>query len=173
MTSKTGNWQELAAVKRKEQRESIPREWLLDHANLPRPDQVNVIHVARTCGLLTERDLEITENIDVHILLEKIKRGEWSAVEVTRAYYKRAIVAHQVVRLVPLVQISKRSEADLLDLMKTNCLTEIYVEKALAWAKDLDDQLSRTGQVVGPLHGLPISVKDQFCIEGLDTVMGT
>ena len=25
---------------------------------------------------------------------------------------------------------------------------------------------------MGPLHGLPVSLKDQFDIEGLDTVMG-
>lgn len=25
---------------------------------------------------------------------------------------------------------------------------------------------------MGPLHGLPISLKDQFCLKGLETVMG-
>lgn len=41
---------------------------------------------------------------------------------------------------------------------------------ALAQAKDLDDYLTKHGKTVGPLHGLPISLKDQFRIKvrGLD-----
>ena len=53
-----------------------------------------------------------------------------------------------------------------------NCLTEIFVERALARAKELDEHLKATGNVVGPLHGLPISLKDQICIKGLETTMG-
>ena len=53
-----------------------------------------------------------------------------------------------------------------------NCLTEIFVERALARAKELDEYLKTTGKVVGPLHGLPISLKDQLCIKGLETTMG-
>jgi hypothetical protein len=36
---------------------------------------------------------------------------------------------------------------------------------ALARAKELDDIFKKTGKVVGPLHGLPISLKDQFRIK--------
>jgi len=71
-------------------------------------------------------------------------------VEVTTAFCKRAIVAQQV----------------------TNCLTEIFVDSALERAACLDEQLKSTGKVVGPLHGLPISLKDQVRIKGLETVMG-
>lgn len=53
-----------------------------------------------------------------------------------------------------------------------NCLTEIFVERALARAAELDDALRKTGKVVGPLHGLPISLKDQLCVKGLETTMG-
>ncbi|KAF9241349.1 amidase signature domain-containing protein, partial [Melanogaster broomeanus] len=53
-----------------------------------------------------------------------------------------------------------------------NCLTEIFVERALARATELDEALKKTGKVVGPLHGLPISLKDQLCIKGLETTMG-
>ena len=56
---------------------------------------------------------------------------------------------------------------------QTNCLTEIFVERALERAAWLDEQLKSTGKVVGPLHGLPISLKDQIRIKGLETVMGT
>jgi amidase len=54
-----------------------------------------------------------------------------------------------------------------------NCLTEIFVDQALRRAAELDAYLKRTGTVVGPLHGLPISLKDQISMKGLETVMGT
>lgn len=46
------------------------------------------------------------------------------------------------------------------------------MERALARAREVDEHLQRTGQVIGPLHGLPISLKDQFCMKGLETIMG-
>ena len=55
---------------------------------------------------------------------------------------------------------------------KTNCLTEIFIDKALERAKELDQHLEQTGQVYGPLHGLPISLKDQFNLKGIETIMG-
>ncbi len=55
---------------------------------------------------------------------------------------------------------------------QVNCLTEIFVERALARAAEVDAHLKSTGKVMGPLHGLPISLKDQFRIKGLETTMG-
>ena len=55
---------------------------------------------------------------------------------------------------------------------QTNCLTEIFVERALARAKELDAHLAKTGKPIGPLHGLPISLKDQIRMKGLETTMG-
>lgn len=43
---------------------------------------------------------------------------------------------------------------------QTNCLTETLFLEAFQRAKELDDHLERTGSPVGPLHGLPISLKD-------------
>jgi hypothetical protein len=43
--------------------------------------------------------------------------------------------------------------------IKTNCLTEIFIDRALERARELDEVLGRTGKIVGPLHGLPISLK--------------
>lgn len=48
-------------------------------------------------------------------------------------------------------------------MSQTNCLTEILFPEALARAVYLDKyQTEHDGNVVGPLHGLPISLKDQF-----------
>lgn len=37
---------------------------------------------------------------------------------------------------------------------------------------DLDAAFEKEGKVVGPLHGLPISLKDQFRVRGTDTTLG-
>ena len=54
----------------------------------------------------------------------------------------------------------------------TNCITEPLFQFALERASFLDAHLTRTGQPLGPLHGLPISVKDTFHIAGYDSSIG-
>ncbi|KIJ68407.1 hypothetical protein HYDPIDRAFT_173143 [Hydnomerulius pinastri MD-312] len=142
------SWFDLAADKKQRQQKAIPPEWLIT------PPPETTLDVTRfpespECGLLTPQEIEIT-NTDVDVLLKKLASSEWSAVAVVTAFYKRAIISHQLV----------------------NCLTEIFVERALARATELDETLKRTGKVVGPLHGLPISLKDQLCMKGLETTMG-
>ncbi|KAI0641096.1 general amidase [Trametes meyenii] len=141
------DWKALCAARKQRQLEQLPKEWAI---TLPPADQRNVLEIPRSCGLLTARELEITDTVNVDVLLDKLRTGQWSSVEVTTAFYKRAIVAQQL----------------------TNCLTEIFIERALARAKEVDDYLKTFGQPIGPLHGLPISLKDQFCIKGLETIMG-
>jgi Asp-tRNA(Asn)/Glu-tRNA(Gln) amidotransferase A subunit family amidase len=46
-----------------------------------------------------------------------------------------------------------------------NCNLEFFPEKALAQAKELDEYLEKHKKPVGPLHGLPVSLKDQFRIK--------
>lgn len=43
--------------------------------------------------------------------------------------------------------------------LKTNFATEILAESALQKADELDAYYQETGQLAGPLHGIPISVK--------------
>lgn len=58
----------------------------------------NVLDVPRRSGILSERELHITEGYDVRGLLAGLAGGEMTAVEVTAAFSKRAAVAQQVVR---------------------------------------------------------------------------
>jgi amidase len=88
------DWQSLCVARRKKQFDSIPSEWLIDP---PPAQRLNVIDVPQECGLLTTRELEITETVDVELLLRKLSSAEWSSVEVTTAFYKRAIIAQQLV----------------------------------------------------------------------------
>lgn len=55
--------------------------------------------------------------------------------------------------------------------MQTSCLTEIFFEQAQERARHLDS-LRAKGEVVGPLHGLPISLKDSFQVRGTDATLG-
>jgi amidase len=144
----TSDWRSIAAKKKAAQEALIPKEWRLDR--IPSLDEIrDVSRIPETCGLLDATELEIT-NSNVNFLLEKLAKGQWSSVDVTTAFYKRAIIAHQL----------------------TNCLTEIFIERALSRASQLDEQLKKTGTVVGPLHGLPVSLKDQINIKGLEACMG-
>ncbi|KAG7452407.1 general amidase [Guyanagaster necrorhizus] len=140
-------WQEAVSEKRKRQLASIPQEWTL--ASLPSKDHLDISVFPDSCGLLTPTELEITRS-EIDGLLSKLAKGDWTSVQVTTAFYKRAIIAHQL----------------------TNCLTEIFVEKALAKAAECDDYLKQTGKVLGPLHGLPVSLKDQINIKGIESTMG-
>ena len=55
---------------------------------------------------------------------------------------------------------------------QNNCLHEIFFDQALQRAKELDEYFAANGATMGPLHGLPISLKDQFHVQGNDTTMG-
>lgn len=89
-------WKSLAAEKKQRQKESIPQEWLI---SVPGDEVLDVTGVPEACGLLSEKEVRIT-NTEVDVLLERLAQGDWSSVDVTTAFYKRAIVAQQVVRLV-------------------------------------------------------------------------
>lgn len=54
---------------------------------------------------------------------------------------------------------------------KTNCLTETFFEEAQQRARYLD-YLREKGELAGPLHGLPISLKDTYQVEGTEATIG-
>lgn len=157
-------WQDLVVDKRRRQQAAIPYEWILKSP--PDNTVLDVRLIPEEPGILSAREVEVT-NTGVELLLHNLASGIWSSVEVTTAFYKRAIIAHQLVRCTP-----ERIMFDANPMNQVNCLTEIFVERALQRARELDEHLAKTGGVVGPLHGLPISLKDQICIKGLEATMG-
>ena len=88
------SWQELAAEKKRRQAASIEKEWLIKP---PADDVLDVTDVPSNCRLLSARELEITAVSEVAVLLDNLATGKWSSVDVTTAFCKRAIVAHQLV----------------------------------------------------------------------------
>lgn len=138
-----------AQDKRAEQASRIPAAWVL--SPVPSVDDVpDTLAFIRSSGLLTDEELAITETTDVAGLLEKLATRQLTSVQVVGAFSKRAAIAHQL----------------------TTCCTEMFFEEALEGAKRLDEHLERTGETVGPLHGLPVSVKDSVDIKGQDTSLG-
>jgi len=83
-------------------------------------------------------------------IVEKTSAGTWTAEEVTAAFCHRASLAHQL----------------------TNCLHETFFDAAIEDAKKLDKYYAEKKAPIGPLHGLPISLKDQFHVKGVETTMG-
>ena len=50
-------------------------------------------------------------------------------------------------------------------MVQTNCALEFFPDLALDQAKELDAYYEKHGKPVGPLHGLPISLKDQLRVK--------
>lgn len=102
----TEPWQTIVSRKQIETASKIPAIWRLpEQPILSETSGINVLDVPRQSGLLSERQLEITEQYDASDLLYKIRRQELSAFEVTEAFCIRAAIAQQVVRL-PLYHLS-------------------------------------------------------------------
>lgn len=91
------SWKEISEKARKKLDASIPSEWRIPKDKLPPPEQLDVTTFPARSGILTEIELAITESFATDIV-KKVAFGEWSAEDVTRAFCKRAAIAHQLVR---------------------------------------------------------------------------
>ncbi|KAF9880838.1 hypothetical protein CkaCkLH20_01880 [Colletotrichum karsti] len=127
----------------------VPLELHISRAIIDNPPK-NVTALPRDSGLLSPEELEITETYDVVALAEAIAARKYTAVAVVTAFSKRAIIAHQL----------------------TCCLSEWFMDEAIEHAKALDEHLERTGKTVGPLHGIPIAVKEMVPLAGHYTSLG-
>jgi amidase len=160
------DWQKAIQSKRDDLFSRVPVAWRLESI----PDALELRDsVQFPRRFMNERAYAITEILDAQTLLSKIAAGYYTAYEVTEAFCHRAAIAQQVVssdfRLI--------SHALLITCTaKVNCLTEIMFEDALAFAKELDEYYRTHKRTVGPLHGLPISLKDQFRVRNTNAALG-
>ena len=100
----TQDWKERARIRKLQQENEVPKEWRIKTP--PNLESTRVLDIPRNCGLLTPRELSITETDNVELTLRNLASGKWSSVEVTTAYYKRAIIAHQLVESIICVCLS-------------------------------------------------------------------
>ena len=56
--------------------------------------------------------------------------------------------------------------------MTSTSFTEVLFEDALKRAEELDKYFKEHGKTVGPLHGVPMTLKDQFDVKGYDSTLG-
>ncbi|KAJ5783710.1 uncharacterized protein N7518_009387 [Penicillium psychrosexuale] len=139
------SWEEIVAHKRLI-RDQLIAPYLVDVAQRL-PQVQNPEERTRLEDPLIQK---ITDIDNVAALLECLGKGEFQAEQVIKAYIQRVVVAHHL----------------------TNSLTEILFEDALEQAKQLDVEFAETGKLKGPLHGIPITLKDQFNVKGVDTTLG-
>ena len=57
-------------------------------------------------------------------------------------------------------------------VQQVNCCTQLWFEEGLERAKELDAIFAKTKKPIGPYHGLPFSIKDQFNMKGKITSAG-
>lgn len=88
------DWKQAAAKKRDSVLALIPEEWRIPPPP-PASSQRNVTG-SFVQQYLQQKEIDITESDAVEIV-KKASSGEWTALEITRAFCHRAAVAHQLV----------------------------------------------------------------------------
>lgn len=144
----------IADRKRADRASRIPTPWRLDPQVVEkfrkRPISIfqSPLDAQVVPGILSRREHDISSpNHDATDLLARLREGTLTCEEAVLATCKRAAIAQQL----------------------TNCLTEILFPEAIARARKLDAVPPADR---GPLHGLPITVKDSFFISGVDSSIG-
>jgi len=106
---------------------------------------------SRLQGVSVSDDLPYLSQDATGIVSNIISKKEgWTAQSVMEAYIRSAIRAQEA----------------------SNPLTEILFAEALTEAKAMDARFAQTGEAEGPLHGVPISLKDHFDVKGRDSSLG-
>lgn len=141
------DWRATAQQKRQSILSATPKQWHIPQSTIDTaPADLTGPYIHQ---FLTPTEIQITETPAPGILA-KTTTGQWTALSVAEAFSHRAAVAHQL----------------------TSCLTEILFDSALADAAKLDAYFAAYGKPVGPLHGLPISLKDSVDVAGAGTALG-
>lgn len=143
-------WRKAALNHRQKQLLKIPEQWRLD-----KPVSPTLIEHRSAVSLvephLSAEELEITSmSTTLPRLQAWINNKQYTAEQITSAFCHRSALLQQY----------------------TGCLTEILFDSALAKARYQDEYQVRTGKLVGPLHGIPISIKDNQDIQGVQSTLG-
>ncbi|KAI0466009.1 amidase signature domain-containing protein [Xylaria cf. heliscus] len=146
-TASGASWQDVAADRQRHRDATLASL----HPPLPKlsAGDISLDTTSIPGSILTAEELDITCS-NVEDLITRLGSRDWSAKTVIQAFMRRAALAQQL----------------------TNCVTELLPGRALKRAAELDDHLATTGQPVGPLHGVPISVKEHVAIKDRDLNAG-
>lgn len=145
-----GEWEDIVRRKREERESRLPKEWQVE---LPAPGVAyNPLMALIESGVLSPQELDWTDpkKSDATATLALLSSGHISAEHLITAFCKRAAAANSL----------------------TNFISEVNFTQAIERAKELDRHFRETGKVIGPLHGLPITVKDHMDVKGHDSSAG-
>jgi amidase len=99
--------------------------------------------------------------------VEAFKLEETTIADIHHAFRHRSLTCRQLVQCyIDRIEAYDRKGPALNSIVNVN-------QNALAEADRLDDVLSRSGTFVGPLHGIPVVVKDQAETAGIVTTFGS
>ncbi|CAE6480263.1 unnamed protein product [Rhizoctonia solani] len=142
------SWEASAAQKRNDRTSRLKpyAHWSLGDLTPP-SSQKNIIPFVHAHLTDRERSFLISDATD---LAHRLASQVCTAVEVTIAFCKATYAAQEL----------------------TNCITDVMFDQALSRAQELDEYLLKTGKVVGPLHGVPVSIKERISVKGEDTSCG-
>ena len=105
------DWRAVAEKKRASVLATFPKDWVIPAP--PSVEQQRDVTGAFVQQYLSAREVEITEAGAVDIVA-KTSSGQWTAVEVTKAFCHRAALAHQLVRIrLLLVEYPNKSTSQL------------------------------------------------------------
>ncbi|OJD18947.1 hypothetical protein AJ78_01059 [Emergomyces pasteurianus Ep9510] len=143
----SASWKEKSDAKKASVLSGVPTEFLHPELCFSDCDPKPVLNIP--AALLSTTELAITD-ADATELVNAVAKGTYTAVQVLNAFTHRAVIAHRLL----------------------NCCLEFRYQDACAEAEKLDRYFQETGKIQGPLHGLPISVKDQCRMIGTETTCG-
>lgn len=98
------DWERKAQICRDILENSISKQWLLPADKLPTKQELNVINIPYTCGILSAEELEMTEQTAAG-LLSNYQSGSWKVEDVTIAFLKRATIGQQLVSSLALLTL--------------------------------------------------------------------
>ncbi|CAG9992178.1 unnamed protein product [Clonostachys byssicola] len=130
-------------------KEKIPKHWRLKPELVKWAKGQPKVSGEVIENLLDDETRFIT-NTNSRELIDQMSQGKLTAVQVVSAFCKRAAYCHQICDL----------------------LLEIGFDLALSQARECDEYFKKHGKLIGELHGLPFTMKDQFHIEGMPTSAG-
>lgn len=96
-----------------------------------------------------EMRMSLFLDLDAIDIAKGIKEGKWTSLEVTEAYISHIENANKFI----------------------NAITETRFIEAIAEAKLADEKI-KNGDIVGRLHGVPFSMKDNVNVAGMSTILG-
>lgn len=140
------SWQDIASTSQQHRDETIAQ---VVPAIPDAPNDLPPNVTGLPANLLSGDVIEIT-SLSTEAILGKLSTGSLTATAVAQAFLQRAGLASRLV----------------------NCVTELLSDRALKRAQELDAYYAEHKKPIGPLHGLPISVKEHIAMKGLDLNAG-